>query len=71
MAKKRYKLKAIRLQNGLTLQEVGERIGFSKQFISQLENGHKGLTYSTAVKIASVFGKKPDDIFLSDELTKD
>ncbi|WP_374701263.1 hypothetical protein [Thalassobacillus sp. C254] len=34
-----------------------------------MENGERGLSYDLAVKIAAVFNKNPDDIFLESELT--
>lgn len=65
----RERLKSIRLKSGLTFEDVAETIGVSKPYYWQIENGKRGLSYEMAVKIASVFNMKPDDIFLQDELT--
>lgn len=67
----RNKLKHIREQSGKNYQEVADEIGVSKPYYWQIENGKRRLSYELAVKIASVFGKKPDEIFLLDELTKE
>ena len=58
------RVREVRKENGMTLAELGERIGRSKQWLSELERGNIRLTYDMAVKIAQVFGKTPD-IFLS------
>ena len=57
------------MQKGLTYQQVAEQVGISKEYYWMLENGKRRLSYELAVKIASVFGKSPDDIFLHNELT--
>jgi len=66
----RESLKKIRENHGKTHQEVADVIGVSKPYYWQIENGKRGLSYELAVKIAVVFGMKPDDIFLPDGLTK-
>ncbi|WP_307341664.1 helix-turn-helix domain-containing protein [Caldalkalibacillus uzonensis] len=66
---KRERLIEIRKKQGLTLQEVADQIGVSKPYYWQIEQGKRGLSYEMAVKIASVFNKNPDDIFLQNELT--
>lgn len=47
----------------MTLEELGKKIGKSKQYLSELERGNIRLTYDMAVKIASIFNGTPD-IFL-------
>ena len=64
------KLKEVRLKHGKTLQQVADEVGISKPYYWMIENGKRGLSYDLAVKIASVFEMKPDDIFLLEELTK-
>lgn len=66
----RVRLKEIREDKEKTHQEVADEIGVSKPYYWQIENGKRGLSYELAVKIAGVFGKNPDDIFLPTELTK-
>lgn len=67
---KREKLFETRKQQKMTLQQVADQIGVSKPYYWQIENGERGLSYELAIKISSVFNSKPDDIFLTDELTK-
>lgn len=63
------KLKSLREKRNMTYQEVADMAGLSKEHYWMIENGRRGLTYPTAIKIAKVFNKRPDDIFLNSELT--
>ncbi|MED0662229.1 XRE family transcriptional regulator [Geobacillus thermodenitrificans] len=67
--KRREKLINIRKREGMTLQDMADKVGISKPYYWQIEQGKRGLSYEMAVKIARVFNKKPDDIFLIGELT--
>ncbi|ABC61305.1 repressor protein [Geobacillus phage GBSV1] len=69
MNKRREKLISTRKKEGMTLQEVADKVGISKPYYWQIEQGKRGLSYEMAVKIARVFNKRPDDIFLVGELT--
>ena len=53
--------------NGITMSELAEKLGQSKQYISALVNGTIRLKYSMAVEIAKIFSLKPDDIFLKEK----
>lgn len=64
------KLQQLRKDNQLTCQQMADQTGLSKEYYWMLENGKRNLSYPNAVKIARVFKKEPDDIFLSSELTK-
>ncbi len=64
------KLKEIRIQAGLTYQQVANEVGISKEYYWMIENGKRRLTYENAVKIAKVFKFSPDYIFLDSELTR-
>lgn len=57
------KLKITREQNKYTSLEIANKLGISKSFYSQLENGHRRLTYDMALKIAKIFKTKPDELF--------
>lgn len=59
------KLKKLRVQNDLTYQQVADEAGISKEHYWFIENGKRGLTYEMAVRIAKVFKKNPDEIFLN------
>lgn len=60
------KLKKIRIKNGLTCVDMAIKLGISKPFYWQIENGKRNLSYKMAVKIASIFKMKPDEIFYSE-----
>ena len=62
------KLREFRYKNNMTLQEVANKVGISKAFYCQLENGKRRLLYETAIRIASVFNVKPDYLFYDDTL---
>lgn len=51
-------LKAERLKIGLTQQQLAERIGTKKSFISRVENGHADIQLSTLSKIFSGVGRR-------------
>ena len=44
-----------RLENGYTQEEFAEMIGKTANYISLLENGHKGITVNTLFDIAYAF----------------
>ena len=60
------KLKEVRRNKKMTAREVAEKVGISKPFYCQIENCRRRLSYDTAVKIANVFGVKPDHLFYDD-----
>ena len=57
------KLKDLRKKNKLTTKLMAEKLNISKPFYSQIENQNRRLSYEMAIKIADVFGLKPDDLF--------
>lgn len=62
------KLKELRSENKLTTQNMADKLGISKPFYSQIENGVRRLSYDMAVRIAKIFDVKPDTIFYDDHL---
>ena len=60
------KLKKIRVKSGLTCGDMAQKLDISKPFYWQIENGKRNLSYKMAVKIASIFKMRPDDIFYKD-----
>lgn len=60
------KLKKIRLKNNYTSKDIADILGISKPFYSQIENGRRRLTYDMAVRIATIFKMKPDELFYED-----
>lgn len=57
-------LKKLRKENNFTIYEMANKLGISSSYYSQIENKKRRLYYDLAVKIAAIFNKKPDDIFL-------
>ena len=60
------KLKKLRKQKKYTTQIMSEKLGISKAFYCQLENNKRTLTYKMAIRIADIFGIKPDSLFYED-----
>ena len=56
-------LRRERLKRNLTQTEIGEKIGKSKQWVSEFERGNIRLNIDVAVKLAKVLGLATD-IFL-------
>lgn len=61
---KKNKLSQICLDHGTNLKELGDKLGKSRQYMSELARGNIKLSYEMATKIASAFGTTPDTIFL-------
>jgi len=60
------RLKRLRLQGGLTLQEVATNVGLSHSFLSMLERGQTDISLGRAQRLAAFF-----DVPLSDLLIQD
>ncbi|MCP4022482.1 MAG: helix-turn-helix transcriptional regulator [Desulfobacteraceae bacterium] len=59
-------LKKIRLQKGLTLQELADRTGLTKGYLSKVERSKKAPPYSTLTKIAAAMGVEVTNILIKD-----
>lgn len=46
-----------------TCEDMAKKLGISTSYYSQIENGKRKLDYLMAVKISSIFGLYPDDLF--------
>ncbi len=57
------KLKEIRKKNNYTIYDMAKLLNITPSFYSQIENKKRRLFYDTAIKIASIFNMKPDEIF--------
>lgn len=64
------RLQKLREEYGLTQKQMGEKLGISESYYCQLENGKRRMSLPTAVKIASIFNKSLDDIFLPNDLAE-
>jgi transcriptional regulator with XRE-family HTH domain len=62
------KLRALRLQRGMTLQELTAELGYAAHgYMSQLETGKKPPTAALVLKVARKFDVSTD-VLLKDEL---
>lgn len=52
------KLKEERKNAGLTQEQLAERIGTKKSYISKIENGHSDIQLSTLFRVFSGLGKR-------------
>ncbi len=60
---KNLKLKAARAALGLTQQELGERVGVTRQTILAIERGDYNPTIKLCVEICKALGKTMDELF--------
>ena len=60
---KNLKLKAARAALGLTQQELGERVGVTRQTILASERGDYNPTIKLCVEICKALGKTLDELF--------
>lgn len=64
-------LKKIRKKTKLSCLDMSNLLNISKTYYWQLENKKRRLDYELAVKIASIFNLKPDDIFYEEIKNKE
>ena len=64
------KIKNLRLQKGLTQEELGERTDLSKGYISQLERELSSPSIETLFHLLEVLGISPKDFFDEDTLNQ-
>ena len=57
------KLKDARKEKCYTCKEMAKLLDISTSYYSQIENGIRKLDYIMAIKISSIFGLCPDDMF--------
>ena len=58
------RLKGNRKAQGWSQQDLAERLGVSRQSIISIERERYGPSLELALKIAKIFGKSVEDIFL-------
>jgi putative transcriptional regulator len=61
------RLEELRIKNGLTQQDLADRVEVSRQTIISLENGRYNPSILLAFRLARVFNLKIEDIFLYSE----
>lgn len=54
------RLKELRIKEHMTQTELGEKVGKSKQWVSELERGHIKLSFEMAVTLSKLFRKTPE-----------
>lgn len=57
-------LRAERVKAGITQQQLAERIGTKKSYISRVENGHTDVQLSTLYKLFQGLGRKVSVVML-------
>lgn len=65
-----YKIKQLRLQKGLTLEELASRCELTKGFLSQLERNLTSPSISTLNDLLEVLGSSLSDFFLEEKEEK-
>lgn len=59
----RYTIKEYRVQQGMTIKELAEKVGISRVYLSMIESGKAdNISSKVLVNIASALGKKVDDL---------
>ena len=59
----RNRLKVLRAEHGWTQQELGDRLGVSRQAVNALETEKHDPSLDLAYRIAAVFDRPVEDIF--------
>lgn len=65
-----YKLKALRVEHGLTQADLARMIGIGEITYVRKENGLSEFKESEIKKICEIFNKKPEEIFFNNDVTK-
>jgi transcriptional regulator with XRE-family HTH domain len=55
-------VKVVRVDQGLSRRELGERVGISVSYVSEIENGHKPPSSPVLLRIAEALGMAPSDL---------
>lgn len=60
----REKLKQARIEKGLTQEQMALLLGYkSKSHYCMIENGQRGVSVETALKISDILGKPVEELF--------
>ncbi|SDC10535.1 helix-turn-helix domain-containing protein [Shouchella lonarensis] len=57
------KLRLLRLEHGMSLGEVAEKIGISAGYMSQIESGKRHMSAEVANQIAELYNTDRDELF--------
>ncbi len=69
--KKYKKLCELRKEHEYTLEMLAKKLGVTKQYLWDIEDGRRTLSYTMAYRISMIFGMTPDEIFLEDYREKE
>ena len=61
------RIEALRNQKGIRQDDLGKMLGVSRQTISSLENGRYNPSIMLAYKIAKLFEKSIEEVFIFEE----
>jgi putative transcriptional regulator len=61
------RVKELRLERDWTQQELGARLGMSRQAIIAIENGRFDPSLPLAIRLSRLFKKRVEEIFLLDD----
>ena len=59
-------VRVLRRERGLTQQELGQRSGLSRSFLSQVENGNRVPSLSSLTRIFAALGAIPIDVLVKE-----
>ena len=65
------KIRTIRIDKGLNMRELAQKVGCSTAFISQMENGKASPSIATLKKIAAVLDVRVVDFFMTEKTGND
>ena len=61
------RIEEIRNERGMRQEELAKLLGVSRQTISSLENGRYNPSIGLAYKVAKLFGRTIEDVFIFEE----
>lgn len=67
MEKRASRIRIERMKLGLTLEELGEKVGVTKSSLSALENGKSAPRPRTAKRLCDVLGLEYEELFAAAE----
>ena len=56
-------LRDFRVKNGLTQEQLSEKLGISLKYISRIENGNNGIKTQNLIKYMNILGIMPNIIY--------
>lgn len=64
-------LRRLRLDAGLTQQELADRVGIGVEYVSRLENGHRGARWHTVMRLVRALDATLGDLTAAIEANDD